>query len=203
MSEHRDPEQSRCSILDAAEDIFAQKGFAGASMSQIARLSGRSQALLHHHFKNKKGLWEAVKARFGEQFAQILLPLLEEGVCVESFIREWPRKYLAFWRSNPNLRRIMLWRQLEGDCTPWEATNELFVLSVGKVVESQKKGRIRQDLHPGHIISILTGAHLFWLNNKAAYCHRLGLDPNDETVDERYLQDLERILAAGLLASRE
>lgn len=203
MSEHRDPDRSRCSILDAAEQIFAQKGFAGASMSSIAKLSGKSQALLHHHFKSKKGLWEAVKARFGERFARVLLPLLKQGFCVESFIREWPREYLAFWRSNPNLRRIMLWRQLEGDCTPWEATNELFALSVGKVVESQKMGHVRQDLHPAHIISILTGAHLFWLNNKPAFCHRLGLDPDDEAVDERYIQDLERILTTGLLTSRE
>jgi len=51
-------------ILDAAERRFAERGFAGVSVREIASDAGlKNQASLYHHFKNKKALYEAVLAR--------------------------------------------------------------------------------------------------------------------------------------------
>jgi AcrR family transcriptional regulator len=51
-------------ILDAAERRFAERGFAGVSVRQIASDAGlKNQASLYHHFKNKKALYEAVIGR--------------------------------------------------------------------------------------------------------------------------------------------
>jgi AcrR family transcriptional regulator len=51
-------------ILDVAERHFADRGFAGASVREIAADAGlRNQASLYHHFKNKIALYEAVLAR--------------------------------------------------------------------------------------------------------------------------------------------
>ena len=51
-------------ILDAAERRFAERGFAGVSMREIAAEAGlRNQASLYHHFRDKRALYEAVLAR--------------------------------------------------------------------------------------------------------------------------------------------
>ena len=51
-------------ILDAAERRFAERGFAGVSVREIAGDAGlKNQASLYHHFKNKKALYEAVLLR--------------------------------------------------------------------------------------------------------------------------------------------
>lgn len=50
-------------ILDAAEQTFAEDGFAGAGMKAIAVRAGVAQGLLHYHFENKEGLYAAVIAR--------------------------------------------------------------------------------------------------------------------------------------------
>src|SRR6185369_11860127 len=51
-------------ILDAAERRFAERGFAGVSVREIASDAGlKNQASLYHHFKNKKALYEAVLER--------------------------------------------------------------------------------------------------------------------------------------------
>ncbi len=51
-------------ILDAAERLFADRGFAAVSMRQIAAEAGlKNQASLYHHFRNKRALYEAVLAR--------------------------------------------------------------------------------------------------------------------------------------------
>lgn len=51
-------------ILDVAERRFAEHGFAGVSVRQIAADAGlKNQASLYHHFKNKRALYEAVIQR--------------------------------------------------------------------------------------------------------------------------------------------
>jgi AcrR family transcriptional regulator len=58
------PPSTRDRILDVAGRRFADRGFAGASVREIAAEAGlRNQASLYHHFKNKRALYEAALAR--------------------------------------------------------------------------------------------------------------------------------------------
>lgn len=50
-------------ILDAARDVFLQRGTAGARMQEIAETAGVNQALLHYYYRDKAGLAEAVFLR--------------------------------------------------------------------------------------------------------------------------------------------
>lgn len=51
-------------ILDVAERQFAEKGFSGVSVREIAAEVGlRNQASLYHHFRSKRALYEAVLGR--------------------------------------------------------------------------------------------------------------------------------------------
>src|SRR5438552_12221947 len=59
-----EPTSTRDAILDAAERCFADRGFAGVSMREIAAEAGlRNQASLYHHFTDKRALYEAALAR--------------------------------------------------------------------------------------------------------------------------------------------
>lgn len=46
-------------ILDAAELVFAEHGYDGASTRAIAERAGVNQALIHYHFRTKEQLFEA------------------------------------------------------------------------------------------------------------------------------------------------
>jgi AcrR family transcriptional regulator len=60
----RDERSTRDLILDAAEKRFAERGFAGVSVREIASDAGlKNQASLYHHFKHKQALYEAVLER--------------------------------------------------------------------------------------------------------------------------------------------
>lgn len=50
-------------ILNAAERIFGENGYAGASMRVIAEEAGVAQALLHYHYGTKENLYTAVFER--------------------------------------------------------------------------------------------------------------------------------------------
>lgn len=50
-------------ILDAAEALFAERGFAGVSVREIAGRVGLNQASIYNHFPSKQALYEAVLER--------------------------------------------------------------------------------------------------------------------------------------------
>ena len=62
-------------ILDVAEQLFAERGFAAVSVREIAGRVSLNQASIYNHFSSKQALYEAVLER---GFAPIRL-LLERG----------------------------------------------------------------------------------------------------------------------------
>lgn len=57
---------TRSRILDAAERLFAQRGFHGVSVRDITGAAGVDVALANYHFGSKQGLLEAVFTRRAE-----------------------------------------------------------------------------------------------------------------------------------------
>lgn len=69
---------SKEDILDAAERLFARRGFDGTSMREIAQAAGVAQALLHYHFRTKEGLFEAMFQRRSGAINRIRLARLDQ-----------------------------------------------------------------------------------------------------------------------------
>ncbi|WP_417601434.1 TetR family transcriptional regulator [Pararhodobacter oceanensis] len=61
-----DPSSTQDNILDAAEEVFAENGFHGATTRVIADKAQANSALIHYYFGNKEKLFEAVFARRSE-----------------------------------------------------------------------------------------------------------------------------------------
>ena len=60
-------EAKESSILDAAEKIFAQVGFDGAKVSDIARAASVAEGTVYLYYKNKRDLLAGVVGRFWTQ----------------------------------------------------------------------------------------------------------------------------------------
>ncbi|MEL0083752.1 MAG: helix-turn-helix domain-containing protein, partial [Gammaproteobacteria bacterium] len=57
--------KTREAILGSAVGLFAESGFSGVSMRDLARACAISPAALYHHFDNKKSLYiESIKLAF-------------------------------------------------------------------------------------------------------------------------------------------
>ena len=50
-------------ILDAAEHLFAEFGYHGVTLKDVAKRVGVSSTLIHYHFSGKESIFEAVWAR--------------------------------------------------------------------------------------------------------------------------------------------
>ena len=50
-------------ILDAAEQLFAEFGYHGVTLKDVAKRVGVSSTLIHYHFSGKESIYEAIWAR--------------------------------------------------------------------------------------------------------------------------------------------
>jgi len=68
----------RDDILDAAETLFANLGFAGTTLREVANAAQVTQALISYYFGSKYGLFEAVFLRRSQEISQQRLDNLEQ-----------------------------------------------------------------------------------------------------------------------------
>ncbi|BBY38100.1 TetR family transcriptional regulator [Mycobacterium mantenii] len=61
-------EHTRSLLLDAAEEVFAEKGFMAATLDEIARTAGYTKGGLYKHFAAKEDLFLAVSGRYWQRF---------------------------------------------------------------------------------------------------------------------------------------
>jgi AcrR family transcriptional regulator len=59
----RDPEATRANILEIATEEFAEKGFSGARVDDIAARTDTSKRMIYYYFGDKEGLFVAVIER--------------------------------------------------------------------------------------------------------------------------------------------
>jgi AcrR family transcriptional regulator len=76
-------EHTRSLLLDAAEEVFAEKGFASATLDDIARTAGYTKGAIYKHFAAKEDLFLALSDRYWrryfENFADVLSTTSEVG----------------------------------------------------------------------------------------------------------------------------
>jgi AcrR family transcriptional regulator len=76
-------EHTRALLLDAAEEVFAEKGFTSATLDDIAHTAGYTKGAIYKHFAAKEDLFLAVSDRYWrryfENFAEVLSAATELG----------------------------------------------------------------------------------------------------------------------------
>ncbi|MCA1294336.1 TetR/AcrR family transcriptional regulator [Paenibacillus sp. alder61] len=60
----KNAEERKNEILDAADELFGQKGFEGTSTNDILEKVGIARGTLYHHFKSKEDIMDALIERY-------------------------------------------------------------------------------------------------------------------------------------------
>jgi AcrR family transcriptional regulator len=74
-------------LLETATELFAEKGYAGASVREIVEKAGVSKPVLYYYFKSKEGLFYAILEWAADVQQNILQEIFEaRGTVLERFI---------------------------------------------------------------------------------------------------------------------
>ena len=201
----RNAEATRASILDAAERVFAQHGFAGAAASAIARDAGVTKSLIHHYFGLKEQLWDAVKVRRYAEYVSaqqaVLSSPMDSPEEAEAVLTRSLRTLFDFLASNPRFVRLLSWVQLEGGQVDL-AVRELPELGMKRLREAQSAGMIRPDVDPSHMVAAFFALIEHWFQARERNHVRLGTPLTDgarQEADEAYFRDVRKMFLQGLL----
>lgn len=113
-SEDKKKTEKQVKILEAAVEIFSEKGYAATSTSEIAQKAGVAEGTIFKHYKTKKDLLLSIA---GPIAAKVFAPFLMRDFAkllelpyphVEDFFRAIVRDRLAFARKNMKLIRILV-----------------------------------------------------------------------------------------------
>jgi len=106
---------SRDKILDAAEDLFSQRGFAGVGMREVAQAAGLGKSSLFHHFRSKAELYAAVVGRLLDIFDRRLTAALAAGGDPLARIDRWIDTLIDTFAQHHTSARLLLRSLFEDD----------------------------------------------------------------------------------------
>jgi AcrR family transcriptional regulator len=86
-------------LLDAAEQVFAERGFQAASMDEVADRAGVTKPVLYDHFGSKDGLLAAVILRAGAELRTALQATVVEAHSPDEALERGLHTYFSFIES--------------------------------------------------------------------------------------------------------
>ncbi len=156
-----DAEGARQTILDAAEEVFAEHGFDGARIDAIAEVAGYNKSLIFQYFDDKLGLYSAVIRRADDQTRVWQNEALSSFLAAEPSItndqiRDLLRKYIGLYFDylveHPRILRIYMWEMAEGWQTFSKIVSQRDFDDVDQfepvLAKLQRAGMLRSNLNP-------------------------------------------------------
>lgn len=170
----RNPQATRERIINAAIDIFSRGDFNEATMRDIARASGVSQANIYQHFKSKESLIFSIISKPAQNMKTDLLQHLQGIKGTHNKIRKMTWHYLSTCENSKQLTWLeymvlstKAWSEFPGI---WDQAMEIPAIFRDILREGKLNGEVRQDVNirvAGHLyFGGLRNIIVFWCLNK-------------------------------------
>ena len=187
-------------ILDAAEDLFAEKGYAATSLGDVADRVGIRSPSLYNHFRNKEALYQAVLDRLIVQFSRPLVEIADSDNLDRDLVLQWLETIVRMHHANPNLARLLQHAALSGGPHTNELIDRLFRPMFEPAISSDPDGanfgRLHEEgLQPWAVMAF-NNLVMSYVTMAPMYSDLLGEDPFSEDALEKQLNLIRTLLKA-------
>ncbi len=191
------PTEARARILDAAGQLFAEQGFGGATVDEIARRAGVNKAMLYYHVGDKAALFAEVVSTHVGRIRTLVAAALAESDEPRRQLGAIPRAFARAAREHPYLPQLML-REITagGPNMPDVAIRQIaeIMLMTRQVLDDGAARGAFRSVNPFATHLMLVGAMMFMANAlrlRDRFGDKLPLPPSSpsdlETLSESVL----------------
>jgi AcrR family transcriptional regulator len=125
------PSSTKARILATAEDVFAAKGFAGASTREIAAKAGVNISSLHYHWESKETLYYAVFQNIYDRIVDVVRASMPAqpgaGSLRRNAIEVAMGTIFDFFADHPTIPKLLVRRLVENDAGPADIEREILL----------------------------------------------------------------------------
>lgn len=153
-------------ILAEAQRLFAERGFDGVSVNDVAIAAGVSKANIFHHFGSKQALYMAVLNDCLSDFGELIDHLQPERAPFEQRLQHFLQAYGSHLRQHPQSAQLVL-RELLQDRSEFteqlaeQSTDGHFKQLHALLREGQQSGEIREGVDVAALAVMMVGAVVF------------------------------------------
>ena len=200
MADEKTVQDAKEKLLAAATRLFAEKGFAGVSIRQLAEAAGVNSAMISYYYGGKEGLYEAVLTTQYER----LLGKFEAIAVLQAPVKEKIRQYAEVIRLNHTAEQPLMARLIQGELTSPTACMEKVVRNYtsriarivsGIVQQGVEDGEFRQDIPPLFATLALAGMLNFYFILREA---TRAIVPIFSVGDEDFVEAALKIYLKGM-----
>ena len=189
---------TRAKILQAALDLFAERGFDGASIRDIAKRAGVFHGLIKYHFESKEELWKsAVDFLFERQSREMANPEGYEDLPPREQARDWIKRYVHYCARHPEHARIMVQESLR-DTERLRWAVKAHIEPVHKTARKISQGWIEAGVYPAiplhAIIYMISAAAQSPFMLAPELKHTAGIDMSNPAQIDAYADALVTML---------
>lgn len=198
---------ARDRILEAAEDLFARRGYAGVGMSEIADAVGLRKSSLFHHFRTKAQLHAATVERILSQVDRELTRSLAQGGTAVERLDGWVDALIDLLASTPSHARLLLRslfedEELSGDIDERREADEAIRRILQQVSNVLREGMSRGELRAAnmqHTLQSLIGMIVYHFASGEFGDEIIGHSIFERREVERRKQEVKAFLHHGLV----
>lgn len=193
-------------VVEAAMEVFAEKGFAGASTSEIAKRAGVAEGTIFKQFKTKKDLLIGVVAPVFFRFVapslmqDVIAIMRAEYATPEDFLRALYSNRIEFVKSHQRVLRIAMqelpFHDDVREMVKGHAVTHVFPEARALLLRFQARGQVRQA-DPASLMRIVITTFLGYA------VMRILIAPEKAWDDDREVALMVQVVAAGMAPSRE
>ena len=154
--------EKQIQIMEAAERLFADKGFAGSSVRDIAEAAGVNLAMISYYFGSKEKLMEAMFQHRGQYFKIQLESILHSDMKPMQKVEKLIDDYIDRIFKKQCFHKVMMREQMVNSIGPiseqiaqLKQTNQNLFRQL--IQEGQKKGDFKKGIDIPFLMMTLVG----------------------------------------------
>jgi AcrR family transcriptional regulator len=98
----------REAMLAAAAQLFAERGYAAASVAELAQALGVSKALLYHYYRDKEQLLFDIVDRYLDGLLALVTEVQAPGLPAEAYLRTLIERFMGAYEHSAAYHRVLV-----------------------------------------------------------------------------------------------
>jgi TetR/AcrR family transcriptional regulator len=189
--------RTRTAILDAAEDLFSEFGFDGASLDAIGERAGIQGTAILYHFPSKRALYEAVLDRLFSPLLAELKRTLGSAEPVDARLAAAVEAIVGYAAEHPNAPRLLIRETAAASTDAREIIEARAATATAKVIDAFAAQSEDPNVDPVVVVNIIVGAVCFYFVGPPGLGGEASYDPRDPQLVAAFavtMRDLTRSL---------